>query len=66
MPKLLCKCGETLSLSEVPSPIGFHLISERDLDKIAEDTVEFEVLAKNMLESYLCPNCGRLHVFGQT
>lgn len=62
MPKLLCKCGETLMLHEIPCPIEFQLISETAIDENWE-TLRAESLRNLAHEVVKCEACGRLHVF---
>jgi hypothetical protein len=74
MPKLECDCGYVLNLSIVPSPYGFAMIGERDLEELRErletaisqravwiDAVSSENEA--VRQAYVCPRCGRLHLF---
>jgi hypothetical protein len=74
MPKLECDCGEVLNLSIVPSPFGFAVIWEQDLEALREsletaesrrsvwiDAVSSQDAA--FRQAYVCPRCGRLHLF---
>ena len=64
MARLLCKCGEQLSTSEVPNNIQYHVFSEREWGELLEkdSVLTWEIPApKN--DVWLCPNCQRIYVF---
>ena len=66
MPQLLCKCGERFDLVTIPSPHGYHMISEQRADEIEPTTDAAhiaQVLFRGSFEAYRCPNCGRLAIF---
>lgn len=62
MPKLQCKCGETLHYGEIPNPIEWLIISDVDFDSFAGTVNSEEIYAatKSLLR---CPKCSRLWVF---
>ena len=70
MPKLLCKCGNLIDMSEIPAPDGYLLLSEQDWDQAraqATDLDGYDVeLSRGWQETYLCPVCSRLIVFWST
>lgn len=59
MPTLTCACGTAINLSAIPSPYGWLLVPEAALDT-DEPMALRDVPAK---QTYLCPVCGRLHLF---
>jgi hypothetical protein len=62
VPKLNCRCGETLSYGEIPSPIEWKIISDVAFDRFTGMVNAEEVYAA--MESALrCPRCNRLWVF---
>ena len=70
MPKLLCKCGRVIDLSEVPAPSEFSLIPESSIE-VAGNQAEQGPLDREQLFKLLdeaarsvveCPECRRLHV----
>ena len=79
MPKINCACGFSLNISELPSPYGSKVISERDFDDIRDRLIANsgspEALRKAVYEdvlgfrnrgikqAYVCPQCWRLYLF---
>ena len=39
MPKITCLCGEAINLSQIPSPQGFKIVSEKVFDTLVEKLV---------------------------
>ena len=66
MPKLACKCGNVINLSEIPCRDGYLLLSEAAWDQIGDSEVSEEnyqaELRRLSSEVYLCSSCGRLLV----
>lgn len=62
MPKVLCKCGHFINLSDIPSPNQRLMISDVDYDKYW-GKIDAEELFKEMTLVVVCPNCGRLYIY---
>ena len=62
MPKFLCKCGETLSYSQIPCKIEYKFISDVSYDQFS-GTVDAEKLYEQMKSFIECPKCKRLWFF---
>lgn len=62
MPKVLCKCGCAINLSDIPSSNQMLIISDIDYDKF-QGLVDAEEVFTTMNIVAVCPNCDRLHVF---
>ena len=62
MPKMLCRCGETLRWSEIPNPIEWLLIADTAYDEY-HNQVDAESLYRAMTHLLRCPTCDRLWVF---
>lgn len=62
MPKLLCKCGEVLSYSQIPCKIEYKFISDVDYDQFI-GTIDSEKLYGQMRSFLECPQCRRLWFF---
>lgn len=62
MPKIRCVCDYVISLSEIPSPNQYLMISDVEMDNY-EGEVDVEQLYMAMKIVVKCPNCGRLHIF---
>lgn len=62
MPKIRCICNYVISLSEIPSPNQYLMISDVEMDNY-EGKVDVEQLYMAMKIVVKCPNCDRLHVF---
>ena len=69
MPKFGCKCGSSINLSGVPGPHEKKLISEVEIEKLAEQ-LEGNFSVENLLNYldvrsttiYECPDCCRLYL----
>jgi hypothetical protein len=68
MPKLHCKCGDTINLSLIPCPSEKLLIGSADYETILEflenqayNEAE-KMLETNALSVIICDNCGRYYV----
>ena len=62
MPSILCRCGEKLGYGEIPNPIEWLAISDKEYDAFACD-INAEELYRNMRSFLKCPSCGRLWMF---
>ncbi|WP_379967967.1 hypothetical protein [Epilithonimonas sp. UC225_85] len=62
MPKYICKCGNIINLSDIPSPNQLLLIEDRDYDKYFGD-IDAEKLHHDMSLVVRCVNCKRLYIF---
>lgn len=62
MPKIICKCGEILSYSEIPCKIEYKFISDVDYDKY-KGMIDSEVLYTQMKSFLKCIKCNRLWIF---
>jgi hypothetical protein len=64
MPKIKCVCECIISLSEIPSPNQYLIISDIEMDNYV-GKVDIEQLYMEMKIVVKCPNCGRLHIFNE-
>lgn len=62
MPKIKCLCGNIISLSQIPSPNQFLMISDEKLDGF-KDNIDTEQLYLAMDIVVHCVTCERLHVY---
>lgn len=62
MPKLICKCNNTIDLSGIPCEHQFLFTSDVEYDKFKGE-INVEDLYAQMKIFIECSNCGRLHVF---
>lgn len=62
MPAILCKCGNRLSLGEVPNPTEWLLISDVEYDEF-QDEIDAEELYMRFKPLIICPYCKRLICF---
>lgn len=62
MPKILCKCGEVIRYSEIPSTVKYHLISDVELDRF-QGQIDAEELYRSTRGILECQSCKRLLVF---
>jgi hypothetical protein len=62
MPKIICRCGEALSYSEIPCRIEYKFISDVDYDKY-EGIINADELYSQMRSILLCSKCSRLWIF---
>ena len=62
MPKIRCLCDAVISLSEIPCPNQFMIISDVEYGKFT-DQVDAEEVYMAMEIAVRCPACGRLHIF---
>jgi hypothetical protein len=62
MPKIICKCGEILSCSQIPSNIEYKFMSDVEFDSYT-GTIDVENLYDRMKSFIQCSNCSRLWIF---
>ena len=62
MPKFLCKCGDVIRYSDIPSPNEWLVISDVNFDSF-EDQIDREKLYDEMKSILRCKNCDRLWIF---
>jgi hypothetical protein len=62
MPKIACKCGESLGFGEIPNPIEWLFMSDSDFDEFS-GAIESESLYSRMKSCLECPSCKRLWIF---
>lgn len=62
MPSVLCSCGERLSYGEIPNPIEWLVISDKEYESF-QGMIDSEVLYRTMRSILGCPHCGRLLIF---
>lgn len=63
MAKMLCPCGEVITMSGlIPNPIEWLLISDVEYDKF-HGTIDSEQLYMSMSRAFRCPTSGHLFVF---
>jgi hypothetical protein len=66
MASIICKCGNRLSDSNVPSEIQYHVYSDREWIKIIElGVVETISLPAPEHDVWKCNNCNRIYVFNK-
>lgn len=64
--RMLCKCGNLLSTTEVPNDVELRVYTDREwVEKIEnQDTVNTWELPFPEHTVWRCPKCERIHVFG--
>lgn len=62
MPKVLCKCGHWINLSDIPSPNQMLIISDIEYDKF-QGLVDPEKIFMAMHIVAVCSVCGRLYIY---
>lgn len=62
MPKYICKCGNPINLSDIPSPNQLMMIEDVDYDKFFEK-IDAEQLYREMILAVRCNVCQRLYIF---
>jgi len=63
MPKIRCICDTVINLSVIPCPHKLMIISEKSYFNYPEN-IEWDSLYSEMNIVVKCPECGRLHIFG--
>lgn len=63
MPKIRCVCDYVISLSEIPNPNQYHMISDISFERYFDIAIKAEELYNEMKIVVRCSNCERLHVF---
>ena len=62
MPSILCRCGEVLRYGEIPNPIEWLFISDKEYDECSEK-IDAEELYRKMRSILECSACGRIYMF---
>ena len=63
MTKMLCPCGEVITMSGLmPNPLEWLLISDSEYDEY-QGTIDAESLYLAMLHAFRCPKSGHLFVY---
>lgn len=62
MPKVSCKCGNVISLSEIPNPNEYLIISDNEFDSYP-DLINHDGLYQNMKHILECNACKRLLIY---
>ncbi len=62
MPAILCKCGNRLSLGEIPNPNEWLMISDIEYDEF-QGEIDTEKLYMKFKPLIICPYCERLIYF---
>lgn len=62
MPKYICKCGNSINLSDIPSFNQLLLIEDNDFNKYF-DKINAEILYQEMKLVVRCNRCKRLYIF---
>lgn len=62
MPSIVCPCGERLGYGDIPNPIEWLVISDKEYDGYA-GMIDSEDLYRKMRSILKCPRCRRLLVF---
>ena len=62
MPKVICKCDNIISLSDIPSPHQSLMISDMEYNKFWE-SIDAEKLYKAMTLVVHCDKCMRLLIY---
>ena len=62
MPSIICQCGQQLRFGEIPCPIEWLIISDKEFDMFS-DNIDREELYKSMKSILKCSECGRLWVY---
>lgn len=64
MPAILCKCGNRLGYDEIPNPIEWLIIPDKDFDFDGDDGMVNSSAMYEKMKSFLkCSSCGRLWFF---
>lgn len=63
MPKIRCVCDYVISLSEIPCPNQYYMISDISFERYFDIAIKVEELYNEMKIVVRCSNCERLHVF---
>jgi len=63
MPKIRCVCDYVISLSEIPCPNQYYMISDISFERYFDIAIKVEELYNEMKIVVRCSNCDRLHVF---
>ena len=63
-----CYCGKHMSNTLCPSPDGYEVYSEEEMDKIWDlpegvDALDYRDFPSSKINAYVCPDCGRIMVF---
>ena len=63
-----CYCGKHMSNTLCPSPDGYEVYSEEEMDKIWDlpegvDALDYRDFPSSKIDAYVCPDCGRIMVF---
>lgn len=62
MPSIKCNCGELLRYGDIPNPIEWLFISDKDYDSYSGQ-IDSEALYLHMNSMLLCPNCNGILIF---
>ncbi len=62
MPKLLCKCNNSLNLGEIPNPIEYLFVSDVEYNELT-GAIDSEKVFDALKHFVRCPYCGRIWVF---
>lgn len=63
MAKWACACGATIrSNGLIPNPDEWLMISDVEFIRF-DNPVDPETIYRGASHAFLCPNCGRVHVF---
>lgn len=63
MPKIKCECENIISLSDIPSPNQWMIISDVDYEKYFDTEIDHNKLYMEMQIVVKCKVCGRLYVY---
>ena len=63
MPKVICRCGDPISISDIPCSDEWLMISDAKYESFGEKGVNAECLYREMTHVLKCPSCDRLLVF---
>lgn len=60
-----CKCGETLSNTQVPNDIELTVYTDIEWDNIINmgDLIDPVMIPHPQVTVFQCTNCGRIHIF---
>lgn len=62
MPKEVCKCGNVISLGEIPNPNEWLIISDVDFDKFSGN-IDSDKIFRSAISMLQCGRCGRLLIY---